>query len=104
MHLVVVFLASLIAILLEVVTRKGYFPTWLSGYYFFIPLSVLLSYLLYTAFGNKAEGYLAVWVLFYTLNVMMRTACSVGLLGEELTPNIIIGISLVMLGAYLVRN
>ena len=104
MHTLVVFLASLIAIFLEFVVRKQYFPTWVTGFYIFIPFSLILSFLLYTAFSNRTESYLAIWVLFYTFNILMRIVCSTALLGEALTPNIVIGLVLVTLGAYLVRN
>lgn len=103
-HFIVVFAASFIAILLEYVTRKHFFPTWIEGFYIFIPFSILLSFLLYTAFSNRDETYLGVWILFYTLNMFMRTTCSCTLLGEPLTANTVIGLILVTLGAFLVKQ
>lgn len=94
-------LANVSITFLENLYRKGIYPDFLSALpYIIIP--ILLAQLGLFHSYKLAPSLFMAWVVFFSINTVMRIGNNV-YLGEPINTHIILGIVAIMAGAYLIK-
>ena len=95
------FVASVAAITLEVMYRLRIFSSYWSGLWLLLPLGMLIQLGLFHSYRD-APRYLTAWAAFFTVNVIGRIVVSF-VIHEPVSPGSIVGVFLIIAGAFATR-
>lgn len=94
-------LSSIVVIITEAIYRSGHFETFLKSLPYLIVPIILGQYLLYHLFRD-APNYLLAWAVFTAGTVILRFIAN-HYVGEPITSLSLLGIAMIISGAYVMK-